>query len=66
MTEVACFGTDPESTFVASACECGVAAQGDGCLLLELAAFGICGATCLWSEGETYPSLGKKKMLGEF
>ena len=24
-----CFGTDPESTFVASACECGVAAQGD-------------------------------------
>ena len=22
--------TDPESTFVASACECGVAVQGDG------------------------------------
>ncbi len=25
-------GTDPESTFVASACECGVAVQGDGLL----------------------------------
>ena len=24
-----CFSTDPESTSVASACECGVAAQGD-------------------------------------
>ena len=23
-------GRDPESTFVASACECGVAVQGDG------------------------------------
>ncbi|HBB14367.1 MAG TPA: hypothetical protein DCZ76_08840, partial [Treponema sp.] len=33
--------------------------QGDGLLFYLLAAFGICGATCLWSEGETSPSLIK-------
>ncbi|MBQ1869974.1 MAG: hypothetical protein II146_05825 [Treponema sp.] len=62
MTEVACFGTDPESTFVASACECGVAAQGDRgfvnvtVVCLEIfATYGICGTTRGWSEGETSP-----------
>ena len=67
MTEVACFGTDPESTFVASACECGVAAQGDRgfvnvtVVCLEIfATYGICGTTRGWSEGETSPSLGNR------
>ena len=30
-------GTDPESTFIASACECGVAVQGDAQVLSSYA-----------------------------
>ena len=40
--------------------------QGDGLLFYLLAAFGICGATCLWSEGETYPSLRNRLFVCGF
>ena len=53
--EVACFGTDPESSqgdrgFVNVTVVC----------IETFATYGICGATRGWSEGETSPTLGNR------
>jgi len=51
-------GTDPESTFIASACECGVAVQGDGLLFRETVFYVLeKKPTPPWSLGNKIPSL---------